>query len=554
MTERAAPVISDGTAAGTSRRDFLRLVGAAALAGCTPAAQPLPPGQLLGMNHALGHRLRQGGFPAPSAVRKTGVLIVGGGVSGLSAARRLSQGGIDDYQVLEMESEAGGNSRAGQSPLVAYPWGAHYLPLPGREAIHVRQLLAELGVLQGDPAAARPTYDERYLCATPQERLYRNGLWEEGLLPQRGIAADELAQHRRFQQRMAELKAARGRDGRRLFAIPMALSSRDAEWLAVDRMAFSQWLNDNGFTAPTLHWLANYACRDDYGTAHTETSAWAGLHYFACRNGEAANAAPDAVLTAPGGNAWLVRGLAGMAGQRVVTDALVWRIEEGKAEVAVDVLLGEKSVRYEARQVIWAAPAFILPRVWAAMPGELRTAALAGDYAPWLTANLHLSDLPEERHGAPAAWDNVFYDSPGLGYVTATHQLIRRHLSGTVLTYYRALHEVAPAEGRRLLLETPRQAWAEGILAELERVHPNIRQLTTRLDVFRNGHAMRRPTPGSLFGTEAGRGGSGGQREKLAKFENPRLTLAHADLSGFSLFEEAQYRGVVAAERVIRRR
>jgi hypothetical protein len=138
----------------------------------------------------------------------------------------------------------------------------------------------------------------------------------------------------------------------------------------------------------------------------------------------------------------------------------------------------------------------------------------------------------------------VFYDSPGLGYVVATHQLIRRRLSGTVFTYYRALHDVAPAEGRRLLLETPREAWAEGILGELERVHPDIRRLTTRLDIFRNGHAMRRPVPGSLFD---------GQREKLAAFRHPRIALAHADLSAFSLFEEAQYRGVRAAERVLRR-
>ena len=157
-------------------------------------------------------------------------------------------------------------------------------------------------------------------------------------------------------------------------------------------------------------------------------------------------------------------------------------------------------------------------------------------------ANLHLADFPEERHGAPPAWDNVFHDSPGLGYVVATHQLIRRRLQGTVFTYYRALHDVAPAEGRRLLLETPRAAWAEGILGELERVHPDIRRLATRLDIFRNGHAMRRPTPGSLFH---------GQREELANFRHPRIALAHADLSGFSLFEEAQYRGVRAAERMI---
>ena len=497
------------------------------------------------MNHGLGHRLRDGNFPAPSETRKTGVLIVGGGISGLSAAWKLANSAVDDFLVLEMENEAGGNSRAGQSPLVAYPWAAHYLPLPTPEAVHVRALLAELGVLQGDPQAARPTYDERYLCATPQERVYRNGLWDEGLLPQRGIDAGERAQQKRFHERMDELKHAKGRDGRRLFAIPMALASRDPEWLALDRISFAQWLNDNGFTAPTLHWLANYACRDDYGTAYDQVSAWAGLHYFACRIGEAANASSEAVLTAPEGNAWLARGLAQKAGDRVVTGALVWHVAEGKSSVTADVLVGEKTVRFEARQLIWAAPAFVLPRVWPAIPGELKAAALAGDYAPWLTANLHLSAWPEERHGAPAAWDNVFYDSPGLGYVTATHQLIRRRPSGTVFTYYRALHDVAPAEGRRLLMETPRAAWAEGILAELEGVHSDIRQLTTRLDIFRNGHAMRRPVPGSLFY---------GQREKMANFQSPRMTLAHADLSGFSLFEEAQYRGVLAAERVLLKR
>ena len=493
------------------------------------------------MSHALGHRLRDGGFPASSETRKTGVVIVGAGISGLAAAWKLAKAGVDDFLVLDAESEFGGNSRAGQSPLVAYPWGAHYLPLPTRESTAVRELLAELGVLHGDPAAAKPAYDERYLCATPQERVYRNGLWEEGLLPHRGVDAGEREQQRRFHERVEELKETRGRDGRRAFAIPMELSSRDPEWRALDRISFSRWLTENGFTAPTLHWLANYATRDDYGMAYDQTSAWAGLHYFACRTGEAANAASDAVLTAPDGNAWLARGLARQAAGRILTDALAWRIEEGKSSVAVDVLQGAKTTRIEARQVIWAAPAFVLPRIWLAMPGELKHAALAGDYAPWLTANLHLADFPEERHGAPPAWDNVFYDSPGLGYVLATHQLIRRRLPGTVFTYYRALHDVTPAEGRRLLLETPREAWAEGILTELERVHPDIRRVTTRLDIFRNGHAMRRPVPGSLFD---------GQREKLVNFRHPRIALAHADLSGFSLFEEAQYRGIVAAGQV----
>ncbi|HJW23517.1 MAG TPA: NAD(P)-binding protein [Rhodocyclaceae bacterium] len=530
----------------TSRRDFLGTIGAAALAGCAPKGPPpLPPGELLGMSQEAAHRLREGGFPEPGEVRRTAVAIVGGGISGLSAAWKLDKSGLADFLVLELEREPGGNSRSGRGPLVAYPWGAHYLPLPTREARAVRELLADLGVLQGDPQAARPTYDERYLCATPQERVFRNGLWEEGLLPRLGLPAAEREQQKRFHARMEEMKQARGRDGRRVFALPMELSSRDPAWLALDRVSFRQWFLDEGFDAPTIHWLAHYACRDDYGTGYDQTSAWAGLHYFACRSGEAENAAPDAVLTAPEGNGWLARALAARAGDRILAGAVVWRLrEEGRGALVDCWLPGEgRSLRIHAEQAVWAAPAFVLPRVWEAMPADLGAAARAGTYAPWLTANLHLSDFPEERHGAPPAWDNVLYDSPGLGYVVATHQLIRRRLSGTVFTYYRALHDVDPAAGRRLLLATSRDEWAGNILSELERVHPDIRRLATRLDVFRNGHAMRRPLPGSLWG---------GGRQRLADFRSRRLTLAHADLSGFSLFEEAQYRGVLAAERVLR--
>ncbi len=409
----------------------------------------------------------------------------------------------------------------------------------------MRELLAEIGVLQGDPAGERPFYDETRLCATPQERIFRDGLWQEGLLPHVGVSAAERSEQRRFHERMDTLKAARGRDGRRAFAIPMELSSRDPAWRALDGISFDRWLDGEGFTAPTVRWLADYACRDDYGTRSGETSAWAGLHYFACRDGGAANASSDTVLTAPEGNAWLVRALDRRAQDRVVCGALAWRFCEEAGGVAVDCWLPEenRSCRYRARQLVWAAPLFLLPRVWEGMPAALREAAGCGEYAPWLVANLHLADFPVERHGAPPAWDNVLYDGPGLGYVVATHQLIRRRLPGTVFTYYRALCDEAPESARRRLLESSRETWAEGILAELERVHPDLRRQVTRLDVFRHGHAMRRPVPGAIWGAA---------REALASWSSPRIKLAHADLSGFSLFEEAQYRGVLAAERVLR--
>ena len=70
-----------------------------------------------------------------------------------------------------------------------------------------------------------------------------------------------------------------------------------------------------------------------------------------------------------------------------------------------------------------------------------------------------------------------------------------------------------------------------------------VSQLTTRIDVFRNGHAMARPVPGLIWG----------EARRHFAVDGERLRFAHADVSGFSLFEEAQYRGVLAAERTLRR-
>lgn len=529
--------------AGAGRRGFLKGLGALALGACTPSASPLPGGNLDGLDLALGHRLSAMDFPAFQRTQRVDILIVGGGVSGLGAAWQLARRGRDDFLLLEMASSPGGNSRSGASDLTEYPLGAHYLPLPGREARHVRELLAETGVLQGPADAGRPVYDERYLCATPQERLFREGLWEEGLLAQRGVSAEERSQQQQFQEQMLRCKRLRGRDGRRVFAVPMRLSSLDPEWRALDRQTFHDWLLNAGYRAPSLHWLANYACRDDYGTDYRQTSAWAGLHYFASRDGEAANAAPDCVLTSSGGNAWLVRHLAAAAGDRVQTGAFVHRLEIEKQGVAVDVWLNGEVCRFLAARVIWAAPHFVLARVWRNAPAGLAEHLAAASYAPWLVANLHVSAPLQERHGAPPAWDNVIEGGLGLGYVDAMHQQIRRAPGATVLTWYRAFSEMPPSDARRLLRDTGHRTWSEQVLNELARVLPDIRTKTQRIDFYRNGHAMRRPLPGSLFG---------GARERLLAFRHPRLALAHADLSGFSLFEEALDRGVCAADALIR--
>lgn len=298
-----------------------------------------------------------------------------------------------------------------------------------------------------------------------------------------------------------------------------------------------------GLDAKPLHWYVNYACRDDYGCRYDQTSAWMGIHYFAGRDAQARDAASDDVLTWPEGNGWLVKRLRERLTAQIVTDALVWRVSELDRAVQVDAYhpLEHRSVRYLARQVIWAAPVFQAPWVFTELAPELRAAIGEFQYAPWLVANLSLRGFPEERGGAPLAWDNVLYDSAALGYVVATHQQLVAHQEQTVFTWYHALSDGPPERERRRLLETPWTTWAEWILRDLGKAHPDLRQQVTRLDLMRWGHAMVRPRPGFVWG-EA--------RQRLLQAQG-RVWFAHADLSGYSIFEEANARGAQAAERVL---
>ncbi|MFM8333283.1 MAG: FAD-dependent oxidoreductase, partial [Candidatus Methylumidiphilus sp.] len=526
-----------------NRRAFLLSLAAAAASCAKQDGQQTPPGALLGPDARRGHRLRGGDFPPITETRKLAVAIIGGGISGLSAAWKLDKAGLSDFRLFELEDHTGGNARSGGNAISAYPWGAHYLPLPGPEAHAVRELLADFGILHGDPHAANPRYDERALCFAPQERLYRNGLWQEGLVPHLGVSRREHDHLRRFFGLVADFRQRRDALGRRAFALPMALSSADPGLLALDRLSFRDWLLAQGLDSAALHWYANYACRDDYGTDYAAASAWAGLHYFAARDGEAEDAERGDVLTWPEGNGRLAAHFRQRLAPYLQTAAVVHRIEtHGGQGADIDVWLAQenRSVRYQADAAIFAAPMHLLPYLWRNIPAELAQAARAVEYAPWLTANLSLDGPPQQRHGAAPAWDNVLQDSPALGYVEATHQQMRYAAGPSVLTFYHAFSAATPTQARSRLLTTPREAWAEWILNDLGRVLPDLRARAVSLDVFRWPHAMARPAVGSLFGAA---------RMRLVQGQAP-LWLAHSDLSGFSLFEEANYRGVAAAEAV----
>ena len=502
------------------------------MAGCDQP--PAIAGGFVGAAHARGHMLKGAVWPAPTRVRRTRVLIAGGGVAGLAAARALRLRGMQDFTLLELEDSAGGNSRGGAVNGIPCPLGAHYLPVPGDSAAHVQDLLEELGLRQR--VSGRWVYDERHLCHSPQERLFINGQWQDGLLPVHDVDARTLADYQRFAQLVRAATSVES------FQVPVSNMPLRQQTRALDAINFEAWLNQNQLTSPALRWYLDYCCRDDYGAGIASVSAWAGLHYFASRHGFSApggepSAERDAgVLTWPEGNGWLTQRLAQPLGERLLTGQIVCRIAVGKHGVEVDAFdTSTQTVeRWQAAQCIVALPLFVAARVLQAPPLALREAAAALRYAPWLVANIHIKAALHDRPGAAPSWDNVLYGaSSALGYVDAMHQSLAAAPGATVLTHYRAFG-IEPA-ARKNLFDQPWTHWRDTVLAELSEPHPDLLEKVTQIDVMRYGHAMSVPVPGIRDNAAL----KALQTLQLGQ----RLHFAHSDLSGYSVFEEAFSQG-----------
>jgi phytoene dehydrogenase-like protein len=514
----------------TSRRDFVAmLLGApvAATLGCGARAPRIPPGALIDTGMTRGHAVIRDHRAAPAVTRwrDHAVVIIGSGVAGLAAAWELRRRGVEDVVVLELDDVAGGTARGGETAVTRYPWGAHYIVAPQADQPALVALLDELGAIEGHAADGTPIVDEALRCREPEERVFYRGRWYEGLYLDAGATTEDYRQLAVFRAEVDRWSAWRDPGGARAFAIPSGRSSSAPEVAALDQRSFAAWLDARGLVSERLRWLCDYACRDDYTLLARDTSAWAGLFYFAARQRGPGGAAPS-VVTWPDGNHALIRQLAARAA--IETGVAVHSVAETGEVVAIGPA-GAFGIR--ARRVIVAVPAFVRNRIVARQ-------VPVGDYGAWAVANVHLRARPAELHHAPPAWDSVFRDSPSLGYVSATHQQ-GRDRGPTVWTwYYPFPGDARQARGR--LAGAGYAEWAEVVLADLERAHPDIRALVDRIEVAFWGHGMIRPRTGSLFGGDrAARAAPAG-----------RIHFAHTDLSGLALFEEAFDHGLRAAREV----
>jgi hypothetical protein len=520
------------------RRDLLQAIGAAWLVDQVLPDQPPIVGRVMGASHRVGHLLRDA-TPAGAAVDagSTDVAVVGSGVSGLSAAWRLRELGVK-VTTLELESFVGGTSSWGEAGVVPHPWGAHYLPVPEPGARATLRLLAQLGVIEGWDQAGRPRFDPRLLCHAPEERVFYRGRWHKNLVPRAALPAGDGRDMDRFRALQLKLRDTKGRDGRYAFALPTEQSSRDPELLALDRMSMAQWLDEQGLHGEFVRWYVQYATLDDYGASLEDTSAWAGLHYFCSRRLDSEQLAGSRFLVWPEGNGFLVKGLVRQAQPERRQGALVLSVRPlPKGGVAIDYLDVERRElrRLRAKAAVVATPAFIARRLLAAGNASAAAARLPERASsPWVVSNLHV----RRQHYQPNhAWDSVIYGSKGLGYVDAGHQRMRPERR-TVLTHFRAFGARDVRATRQRLVGMSWSEHASEVLLDMAPAEPHLARETERIDVMVWGHAMPRPRPGFL----------GARPFDVTPRLAPGIAWAHVDQTGIALFEEANMRGVRAAE------
>jgi hypothetical protein len=522
---------------------FLGLPFALSAACQSNSANDFPDGEIVGANANVGHLLRENrNAEVPAGNWETvKTAIIGGGIAGLTAAWKFQKENFNDFVLVELENRIGGTSQSGESKLIGYPWGAHYLPVPFRENVELVSLIEEMNLTDGKNSDNDILVKEQFLCREPEERVFYKGRWYEGLYLNVGAGETDKLEFAEFQKQIDYWVNWRDRQGRRAFVVPVANCSADAEVTALDKISFADWLRKKDFNSERLFWYCDYACRDDYGLKLEQTSAWAGLFYFCSRVRKSGDES-QAFITFSEGNGRFVNHFHERIKNKTRLKTIALEIIPNEKGVDVVCLNTEtKELHgFHCEKVVLAAPIFTANYLIRDFKQSAPAFVREFQHNAWFVANLFLKDRPKSQFARdfPIAWDNVLYESPSLGYVNATHQKGIDY-GATVLTYYYPM--CSEENARAKLFGLNWRELADICLTDLSRAHKDIYQLTERIDIMRWGHAMISPRPNFLW--------SGAREQAQKSYRN--IHFAHSDLSGIALFEEAFYHGLRVAGEIL---
>lgn len=488
-----------------TRREMLTMMGGAAgaaaltsaawwLSPWSPRAARSPfariPVTISGEDESVAHRVRAGHhFAIPKPSRRCDVVVVGAGISGLTAAYVMKGA---DVLVLEKEDRPGGHARKGQWKDITYGEGAAYI---SDVSGYVGTLIEELNI----PLKA---------IAGPGDAYWLNGqtvpdFWHAGAekLP---LPASARKAFKQFAADLAGLKD----------MPPLPVEKASAAALHYDTVGFAALLKPYG---PEVTRYVDLYCRSALGGPVDEVSAYWGLNFLGGEVG--------ARYTAPGGNAVYGEALAKAVGsERLINRATVIRVENHGDKVWTTYVVDQEAVTVESRAVVMATPKQFAKHVVADLPAQQKEAMSRMRYEPYMVANV----LVEGAVQRPA-FDTWAAGAPFADVVIADWTDPAPGRNHAVLTAYCPLQH---RDRFKLLDNQAVTDMGHHVVAGLDRMYPGLGRQVSEVRAFRRGHPMVCSAVGAITDLRA-----------LVTKPHGRVFFAHSDGQMAATIEAAVWEG-----------
>jgi protoporphyrinogen/coproporphyrinogen III oxidase len=492
-----------------NRRDFIKFVVAGAVtAGCpidlslvaaqTPDSQKSHAADVEGEDNRICHQVRDKGssfFTRPPASARHDVVIVGGGVSGLTAAYRLQN---RDSLLLEKEPHWGGNAYAMEYEGSTYATGSAFLA----KDEHAYEFAKELGL---------PLLP----IDSPDASIIRGELvpdtWGDGLdkLPYSPAVRDGF---KKFKKEMLGIDVEKR--SKELFEKPFA------DFLKDYPEELKQWWDGFG--------------PSNWGATSEDTAAAVAIWALQEMGGESRK---DDRYTWPGGLGAITKKLADILQakykDRMQAGATIVAVVSGKDEVQVTYMLGGELKTVSAKAVIMATPKFITRRIVEGLPDKQSDAMQQIRYIPYPVVNL-IFDKPVFNQGYDT-WcpGNSFTDFIVADWVIRKQPGYQQKFN--ILSCYTPLKE---EQRSQLLTETGARRIAANVLSDFQKLMPSTNVDPVEVHIYRRGHPLYMSTPG-LFT----------QVQTLVRQPLDRVFFANTDSQGP---ESTTNGGILAAQRAVK--
>ncbi len=449
-----------------NRRDFIKFVVAGTVAAGCPIdlsllAQTAPHSEtkLDSEQNEICHAVRNGQkFSRPPASAKYDVVIVGGGVSGLTAAYELQH---RNALLLEKEPHWGGNAYLMEYNGSAYAAGAAFL----EKDTDAFAFSKKIGL---DPLP----------IANPDGSII-NGLfipdtWGSGLnkLPYPPFVKDSF---KKFRQAMLDIDIEKR--AQELFTVP-----------------FSSLMNN--YASEVKQWWDTFG-PSNWGATTENTAATIGISAVQY----AADSRNDPRYTFPGGLGAITKKLAEILqpiySDRMQLNCTIVAVVPGKDDVQVTYMLGNEPKTVSAKSVIMATPKFITRRIVEGLPKAQSDAMHRIRYIPYCVVNL-IFDKPVFNKGYDT-WcpSNTFTDFIVADWVIRKKSGYKQKYN--ILSCYTPLRESQRAS---ILDDDGAKSLAADVLTDFQKLLPETNATPVEVHIYRRGHPLYMSTPGLYTQTQ----------------------------------------------------